>query len=531
MWNLLLWTFAASAADLASEETWALDAPANDVEAVTRDGVPYVVVATRSEIVVLDAAGSEVSSLPRGAEDAAAYDADGDGAPDLAICAADGLWLVPWTGSGLADPIQVDTAPCEALVAHDLDGNSGVAAADGSSLALWWADGAGGLGARELAEADLDGDPRLAVAPGKLAAASLGGSIVWDRDSGATEAGGIVADVGADASGWLVALWDARTVGPLGGTGADVGARPRAIAVGDVDGDGADDVIAVTDSGTLAWPGHPEVDLGEDGAAVAVGDLDGDGCGEVLVALDLTPEIVVAGVGTCGFCEMEVTVEGPETLTEGSSGLWTASVDACGQDVVWTWEVDSLSGASCVPDGAEVTCAFPDDDIALLLATATTATGERNGNAYVTVDNAPPSIVPSAGVDVSGGIVTVDVPCGGTVQLELADPGPSDSVFVTPLAEGNFRMDSFGAIEGPPFDDVGFFVADVQDDDGAVTTYDVEVSTFCGGDDTGWTDTGWGDGGDVVEPNCCGACCWLAVLVLFGGIRPVRVAALAAVGL
>ena len=294
----------------------------------------------------------------------------------------------------------------------------------GAGSITWFS--SGGVGARSVAAADLDGDGREDI-------------VVFNVNvGGETSTVGVLMAEGTDS-------FAAATTFAPGGLTVSLGD----VAIGDFDGDGAQD-ISVTNhtSGTvgiLAGNGDgtfadaATFSTGGSGpAALAVADFNGDGLPDIAVANDGSGSVSILLNGGAAGDEPTVTADDAlVTVNEGetaqNSGTFsdadpgdqvtiTASTGAITQDAGnnggWTWQLGTTDGPD---DGQTVT------------VTATDSEGASAATSFeLTVNNVAPTTVDDGYAVDEDGLLQVDAASG----LLANDTDPGDDPLAAVLVDG-----------------------------------------------------------------------------------------------
>jgi Putative metal-binding motif len=493
MWWMM--TTGALAAGLVEGPSWPLAEAAQALLVVPRSEGDRVVVAGATASEVLDDAGSSLGSLG-GAAALANFDLDLDGSDDLVLCGADGVWIAPWPGALPDTAALLASQACSAVVAWDIDGETGLALGLDGTVALWVTAGGAVTEAR---------DPGFSVAEpmvlvsgtDSLAAATVGATRIEVLDRlgvSSLAVGGSVVDVAALDSDWLIALSDLQLLRALDGDDVALGAAPRAILVSDLDGDGNTDLVALVEGGVEVWYGDggwawaeapvgasllAAVDTDLDHCAdlllddpdaaglqvlltdgcVAPVDDDGDGwsvadgdCNDLDAAVHPGASEICNGVDDdcdAAVDEVEVGIDVSSPVDEGGSTLFWAFLEGCDPGLNLTLDDPSVDGVlSCTISGVEATCSAWDDGEVTIRAAATVpvddeGTGDAGdtGSMDTGTEDTGAGDSGDSGVGDTGAEVEeeAEVVAVAVATLEVVNVDPSFSI-PAPF-EGDLRME------------------------------------------------------------------------------------------
>lgn len=319
MWTLW-WLCTAGASTLTADAPVSGPTGLADVAAIEVAGTPLLARLGTSELSLVQADGTAVLALPSGGAALLVRDQDGDGVEDLLVCSSDGIEVYLGDGTTLAGPTALSSTPCVDLLAHALDGSTGVLVHDGSDVWRLDDDGSGGFSAptgTALASTAL----LWAAEAEEVAVASVGDtsfSVLTSLGTATEPAGGTLVGLAAGFS-WLtddgVVRLDSAEV-------LTVSAGAVGLWWLDVDGDGSDEVLVhhPDDAELALWSGG-ETRLAASGslAGLLAIDLDGDGCDDLVWGNGDADASTVAWA-TCGTDAAETGETETETETETPCG-------------------------------------------------------------------------------------------------------------------------------------------------------------------------------------------------------------------
>ena len=297
------------------------EVPARAEVADLNGGLAIVATAPSGTWVLHPQTGRILASAPRGGNDLALADINGDKWIDILLCADDGIWQIPLVSTGLGAPVRLASQRCgEFELVEKTEGLGLVSASD--QAYVWSFSPEGKLSKPEVIGERLAGAPLVAGRGARFAVMGRDDQRVLEnsefgRSSFAT--GGRVGGLAAGERGWSWTLPEAGVVTDVTRRRVQVAPNPGSLASGDLDGDGVLELLVEHSSigflGIIAADKDEERLVRVPGAPrnIQVVDIDGDRCGElVYVQPGLSSVTVVPGV--CPAPEATAPV-GPATPT------------------------------------------------------------------------------------------------------------------------------------------------------------------------------------------------------------------------